>query len=162
MVYTKLSVRFRLYTAKSHGRLSKNCQTNSLSRMDKHLELVGFWNVTGMNVEFVSVSNFSYWCGNKNIMIKVIKHFYLYYKTIFFSILRSFIMRLVKKLLLLLQDVNVCRTKCFKLVSLALRVTPYISSFFGIATSSIYFINIHFFTRFCYKKVNYCLITCTE
>jgi len=43
----------------------KNCQTNSLSHMDKHLELVGFWNVTCMNVEFVPVSNFAYWCGKK-------------------------------------------------------------------------------------------------
>lgn len=50
----------------------KNCQTNSLSRMDKHLELVGFWNITSMHVEFVSTNNFAYWCGKLNIMIKVI------------------------------------------------------------------------------------------
>jgi len=42
MVYTKLSVRFRLYTAKSHGRLSKKLPDKQFVPYGQTLGISGF------------------------------------------------------------------------------------------------------------------------
>lgn len=66
MVYTKLSVRFRLYTVKSHGRLSKKLPDKQFVPYGQTLGVRGFLKpITSLHVEFVSVNNFAYSCGKK-------------------------------------------------------------------------------------------------